>query len=189
MYEGVTEDLVRPVGQTVDWFLWDPAYFTANYSLIVDDIYDVSSSTFVEGDATPDYGRKWRDSFQLPVAMGQLIRSSNVMNERGFYVTDTLRLVVNVGEILEYLPALLDNPSSHIRDRIVYKNQVFVPTRVLPRGIYANNYAVVTIDCNQVNPEELVNDPQFSTYVPSLLGDNRTVGYGNGYYGSEAYGE
>ena len=121
--------------------------------------------------------------------MAQLTRSTNVMNERGFYVSDTLRLVVNVGEIERLIPGMMTNPSSHIKDRIVYRNQVFVPTRVLPRGIFANSYAVVTIDCNQVNPEELVNDPQFSFNASPAKTEPRLSIYGAGEYGSGIYGE
>jgi hypothetical protein len=121
--------------------------------------------------------------------MAQLMRSTNVMNERGYYVSDTLRLVVNVGEIQRLIPDVLAHPSAHIKDRIVYRGQVFLPTRVLPRGIFANNYAVVTIDCNQVNPEELVNDPQFSTFALPVKEEPRLAIYGAGDYGSGKYGD
>jgi hypothetical protein len=121
--------------------------------------------------------------------MAQIIRSSNVMNERGFYVTDTLRLVVNVGEIQRLIPGVLVDPSSHIKDRIVYRGEVFVPTRVLPRGSFGYNYAVVTIDCNQVNSEELVNDPQFQTYALPAATEPRLSIYGAGEYGSGNYGD
>jgi hypothetical protein len=85
------------------------------------------------------------------------------MNERGFYVTDTLRLVVAVEDLDRLLPDMVENPTDHIKDRVVFQGKVFVPTRVMPRGRYKDRYAVVTIDCNQVNEEELVNDPQFLT--------------------------
>ena len=86
------------------------------------------------------------------------------MNERGFYVTDTLRLVIAVDDLNRLLPDVVINPTQHIKDRIIFRNLVFVPTRVLPRGLYKERYSVVTIDCNQVNAEELVNDPQFQAY-------------------------
>ena len=110
-------------------------------------------------------GRKWKNPFEVPVIMAQQLRSTNIMNERGFYVTDTLRLVIAVEDVTRLLPQMMSDPSVHIKDRIVFQGEVFVPTRVLPRGRYANNYAVVTIDCNQLNTEELVNDPQFQAYV------------------------
>lgn len=145
------------MGSVVDWWVWDSAYLDAHPTDVVDDIYDTSNQGVGKG-------RKWKDSFELPVIMAQLIRSTNVLNERGFYVSDTLRLVIAVGDIERLLPAMLDDPSSHIRDRVVFQNEVFVPTRVLPRGRYLDNYAVITVDFNQVNAEELVNDSQFQQY-------------------------
>lgn len=182
LYEGMAEDLGGTVGTEVDWWQWSQSYLTDNYTSVVDDIYDVSSSV-VGG------GRQWSTAKKIPVVMAQLVRSTNVMNERGFYVTDTLRLVINIDTLIEYLPDVVDNPSAHIRDRIVYRGEVFVPTRVLPRGAFGTRYAVATIDCNQVNPEELVNDPQFQSYALNPTSEPRTLGYGSGAYGSEPYGE
>lgn len=156
--EGVVDELRDPVGSIVNWWVWDEANLDANPTEVFDDIYDVSSQE-------PGKGRSWKDPFELPVIMAQHLRSSNVMNERGFYVTDNLRLVVSVADLNRLLPDIVKNPTDHIKDRIVFHGDVFVPTRVLPRGRYADNYAVVTIDCNQVNGEELVNDPQFQNYA------------------------
>jgi hypothetical protein len=182
LYEGIAEDLGGTVGVQVDWFRWSDDYLTSNYTTIVDDIYDVSRQP-------ANQGRRWRLPFKMPAVMAQLIRSTNVMNERGFYATDTLRLVISVGDVQRLMPELLDNPNNHIKDRIIYRNEVFVPTRVIPRGAFGYRWAVVTIDCNQVNPEELVNDPQFQYYAQSSKADVRTIGYGNGTYGSDNYGE
>ena len=182
MYEGITEDLQGTVGVDVDWWRWSDTYLNDNYTDIVDDIYDVSSSTVAKG-------RRWVLPFKFPAVMAQFVRGTNVMNERGFYVADTLRIVLNVGEVNRLLPSLLTDSNSHIKDRIVYRGEVFVPTRVLPRGSFGYRWSVVTVDCNQLNPEELVNDPQFQKYALSSNEELRTIGYGNGYYGSDPYGE
>lgn len=154
MDEGIVDDLRDPVGTTVSWWVWDQAFLDANPNLVVDDIYDVSSQT-------PGEGRRWKTAFELPVIMAQQMRSTNIMNERGFYVTDTLRLVVSVSDVNLLLPDMITNPTTHIKDRVIFQDKAFVPTRVMPRGRYKERYSVVTIDCNQVNAEELVNDPQF----------------------------
>jgi hypothetical protein len=86
------------------------------------------------------------------------------MNERGLYTVDTLRLVLGVADVNRLLPNLISNPTFHIQDRIVFQEQVFIPTRVLPRGRYKDNYSVVTIDTTQCNSEELVNFQQFLEY-------------------------
>jgi hypothetical protein len=158
IYEGMGEELGATVGVDVSWFRWQEGFLEENYDDIVDPIYDVSSSE--EGK-----GRRWMLPFKMPAIMAQLIRSTNVMNERGFYVSDTLRLVISVGDVQRLLPELLGTPNKHIKDRIVYRGQVFVPTRVMPRGAFGYRWAVVTVDCNQVNSEELVNDPQFQNYA------------------------
>jgi hypothetical protein len=186
MYEGIAEDLGGTVGQEVDWFQWSATYLADNFNLVVDDIYDVSNAGFTDGVGN---GRRWALPFKLPVVMAQLIRSTNIMNERGYYVTDTLRLVLNVGDVQRLVPGMLSDPSSHIKDRIIYRGEVFTPTRVLPRGAFGYRFAVVTIDCNQVNPEELVNDPQFTNFASGVVEEPRLSTYGAGAYGSGAYGD
>ena len=168
IYEGIAEELGGTVGVDVDWFRWSDEYVETNYATVVDEIYDVSSS--VAGN-----GRRWRLPFKMPVVMAQFVRGTNVMNERGFYVTDTLRLVINVGDVQRLMPDLITNANNHIKDRILYRGEVFVPTRVLPRGSFGYKWAVVTVDCNQVNPEELINDPQFTTYALPVKADPRAV--------------
>lgn len=168
MQEGIAEDLGAMVGVEVDWYTWEEYFIDTNYTAVVDDTYDVSNSITVNG------GRRWAKPVKLPAVMAQFIRGTNVMNERGYYVTDTLRLVLNVGDVERLLPDILNNPSDHIKDRILYKGELFVPTRVLPRGAYGYRWSVVTIDCNQVNGEELVNDPQFLGLASPAIADRRT---------------
>jgi hypothetical protein len=182
MYEGMAEEIGGTVGQEVDWFRWQDYYLQENFTTVVDDIYDVSSSIAGQG-------RRWMLPFKMPSLMAQFVRGTNVMNERGFYVTDTLRLVLNVGDVERLLPTIITNSNNHIKDRILYRGQVFIPTRVLPRGSFGYRWSVVTVDCNQVNPEELVNDPQFQRYAAPVKADFRTIGYGSGGYGSDPYGE
>lgn len=158
MEEGVVDELRDPVGSVVQWWQWDYQLLADHPDEVIDPIYDVSSQ--VDG-----YGRRWITPIELPVIMAQQLRGTNIMNERGFYVVDTLRLVVSVADLNRLLPNIVSNPNFHIKDRVVFQSEVFVPTRVLPRGRYANFYSVVTIDCNLVNGEELVNDPQFQEYA------------------------
>jgi len=182
IYEGIAEDVGGTVGVDIDWFRWQEYYLNENFTDIVDDIYEVSSSE-------PGKGRRWMLPFKMPVLMAQLLRSTNIMNQRGFYVTDTLRLVLSAGDAQRLLPSLVgDNPSQHVKDRILYRGQIFSPTRVLPRGHFGYRWAVVTVDCNEVNPEELVNDPQFQRYALPPGVNIRQDGYNDGDYSSDSYG-
>jgi hypothetical protein len=156
--EGIVDELRDPVGTLVQWWLWDAEFYDNHPEEVLDPIYEVSNQ--IDGN-----GRKWHEPFEVPVIMAQQLRGTNVMNERGFYVVDTLRLVIAVNDVARLLPSILTDPNQHIKDRVVFQNEVFVPTRVLPRGRYGNNYSVVTIDCNMVNNEELVNDSQFQSFV------------------------
>lgn len=158
MEEGIVDELRQPVGTEVDWWVWDQTYTDTNPSIVFDPIYDTSNQT-------DGYGRRWKEPFKLPVILGQNLRGTNINNERGFYTTNTLRLVVAVADVNRLLPVMLTDPNNHIKDRCVFQNGVYVPTRVLPRGLYKNFYSVCTIDMNQVNPEELVNDSQFQQYA------------------------
>ena len=101
-----------------------------------------------------------------------------VQSDRGFYNTDQLTLIINVDVLEDHLnfpganaqnsPELANleiNPDSYIRDRIVFRNEVFSPVRVLPEGIIENNYTLLRVQCNQVNAEELVNDSQFKHFA------------------------
>jgi hypothetical protein len=168
MYESISEDLGGTVGVEVDWFRWSVDYLAENYADVVDDIYDTSSQVVGKG-------RRWANPFKMPVVMAQWVRGTNVMNERGFYVSDTLRIVMNVGDVQRMMPSLLTDSNTHIKDRVLYRGEVFVPTRVLPRGSFGYRWAVVTVDLNQVNPEELVNDPQFQAYADAPKVDPRSA--------------
>ena len=158
MEQGIVAELGNPVGTEVDWWVFDSAGLVTNSATWVDPIYDVSDQTVGQGIA-------WLQPVKLPVIMAQQLRGTNIMNERGRYIVDTLRLVVSVAEAKLFLPTLIDDPNIHIKDRVVFQDEVFIPTRVLPRGRYKNYYSVVTIDMNQCNPEELVNFKQFQDYA------------------------
>jgi hypothetical protein len=184
IYEGITEDLGWMVGTTVDWSVWDEDFIKNNYSDVVDDIYDVSSTVVGKG-------RRFKPPVKVDVVMARYVAGGNVMNTRGFYTTNTLRLVINMAEIMAKFPGFLttDDPSNHIKDHIVFNGEVYRPTVVMPRGHFSQRWAVVTIDCNQVNPEELVNDPQFLDEALPATSEPRTAIYGAGGYGTGKYGE
>lgn len=185
IYEGMREDLAHTVGTTVDWWVWNTAYIEGNYSDVVDPIYDVSITAPVGS------GRKWKEPIRVETLAAQFMTGSNTMNTRGFYTTDTLRLIISADEMYTKFPGFLsvDDPSDHIRDHIVFNGQVYRPTVVMPRGHFAQKWAVVTLQCNQVNPEELVNDPQFQQYALASTPEPRLGEYGAGGYSSGPYGD
>ena len=160
---GTTVELQKTVGTSVAWWLFDSA------NTVVDPVYDTGA---VSG------GRVWKNPLTIPVVSAQLEQGVTVQSDRGFYNTDRLTLIVNVDVIENSLnfyganannvPELANvelNPDFYLRDRIIFRNEVFTPTRVLPEGIIGSNYTLLRVICEQVNAEELVNDPQFQHYA------------------------
>ena len=156
--EGIVDELRSPVGTTVSWWIFDPNALASHLTTWVDPIYDVSSQT-------PGQGVRWNDPFDLPVIMAQHVRGDSSPNERGFYTTDTFKIVVAVADLNRMLPDMIANPTNHVKDHVVFNQIVFRPMQVNPLGRYAERYSVVQIDCNQINPEELQNYPQFQDYA------------------------
>jgi hypothetical protein len=169
IYGGMEVELADTVGVDLNWWRWDSEFLSENVSSIVDDIYDTSSQVSTTA------GRVWREPLTLQAVTAQIIRGSNAMNDLGFYVVDNLRIVFNVGQLRSVIPTMLTNPAQHIKDRIEYKGQIYTPTRVFPRGHFGDRWAVITVDCNHVSREELVNDPQFRSYASQDFVDLRNI--------------
>ena len=139
----MSQDLQRVVGQEVDWFVFDAA------ATVVDDIYDVGSN---------DGGRAWKAPFRMPVVNAYVFQNELYQNDRGFYNVDTLRLFINYDDVLRFLPTLETDPDPHLRDRVMFREQMYTPNRVFPKGQINMEYMVLTVDLTQVKPEEQVND-------------------------------
>lgn len=162
---GTTSELVQTVGTFVEWWIYDPT------STVIDPVYDVASDT-VGG------GRKWLNPLMIPVVNAHLEQGVTVQQDRGFYNTDQLTITINVDVIenhlnfyganasnIRELSTVEVNPDVYLRDRIVFRHEVFTPIKVLPQGIIKNNYTLLQITCEQVNAEELVNDSQFQHFA------------------------
>ena len=87
MRKGTSRDLQRPVGQTVDWYVYDDA------ASVMDAVYDVGASSG---------GRVWKAPLRLPVVNAYVFQSEMYQNDRGFYTVDTLRLYVNYDDVVRF---------------------------------------------------------------------------------------
>ena len=161
---GTSRELVRTIGYDIEWWLYRPELS------IVDPIYDV-------GDSGSDGGRRWHGPHHVMVINATLTQGMTIQTDEGFYNTDVLDITINMDVVegstlsgneslpipeLQYLPS---NPDAYLRDRIVFKNQVFSPKQIEPKGIITDDYTLFSIKCYQVNPEELINDPQFQQFA------------------------
>jgi len=151
--DGIDWDLKNPVGTNALWWVYDPTTST------VDPIYDTGFM---------DYGKSWRGPFNLPIVRAIWGQGEVPQDERGFYSADTLHLTVNGRDIDKIDPNVLNNPDIETRGRILWKGQVYRPQGVQQRGIIGERYTLVTIECKQVMPDEMVNDHQFLDYATSV---------------------
>ncbi len=162
---GTTKELVRTVGNVMEWWFYDQD------NTIVDPIYDVGSGGM-------GGGRRWKGPVQVPIVSGKLRQGVTVQNDRGLYNTDTLDLIINMdvvyngndlkgsnSTVIPELSRIETNPDHYLLDRIVFRNQVFVPRQISLDGLITDKYTLVAVSCLQVNPEELVNDAQFQAYA------------------------
>jgi len=147
---GITKDLRRPVGQDVEWWRRDKE------DTEVDDVYDVGS---VSG------GRIWHQGIIIPCVQAAIFQGVTLQDDRGFYNTDVLRVTINMEDVERLLSTMPANPDDYLRDRIVFRNQVFRPTHFYPRGLVSDQYTLFTLDAAQENPEEMINDSQFIQYA------------------------
>ena len=171
---GTTTELVKTVGTTIEWWEFDSANTT------VDPIYDVGGNSGA--------GRMWKTPLIIPVVNAHLEQGVSIQTDRGLYNADQLTIIINVdvienklnfyGANYNNIPELSNveiNPDTYLRDRIVFRHEVFTPIRVLPEGIIQNNYTLLRVQCNQVNAEELVNDSQFQHFANYSAFDPTTL--------------
>lgn len=165
---GIFADLTNPVGTTVLWYVFEPPtinattgqWVTSTTVTDVDPVYDVGSyKTNGTG------GRKWRDPVKIKAIRAVLKQGQAQLNQRGLYAPDVLHAVFDKEYLLRQIPDLFDFPDPLDRDRVVWKGQVYRPYLSQPEGIIAERYTLIGFDCQQVMPEEMINDPQFQAYA------------------------
>jgi hypothetical protein len=171
---GTTTEMVNTVGNVIQWWFYDET------NTLVDPIYDTGDNT--------NGGRLWIGPTLVPVINTSIMQGMTAQNDRGFYNTDILKITINIDMVEDHrrhygksastypnLTQMEINPDVYIRDRVVFRNEVWTPTQVSPLGLVTDRYTVMSITCNQVNSEELVNDPQFQQYANYSYFDRTVV--------------
>lgn len=168
IWDGISRELARPVGQDVKWYRYSDSEST------VHPVYDVGS---------PTGGRVFRDPITFPVTNAYVTQGQQFDNDRGMYMVDIMRLFINYEDVMREFPSLLTAPDEFIKDRIIFRGQAYVPNRVNPRGQVAYDYMTLTIDLIQVKPEESYNDVyverNFVLATPPGAPQNLVVTHGN----------
>lgn len=148
IHDGMQQDLQMPAGQWVDWWQWDSERSSR------DPIYDTAATS-------PPEGRIWLRPISIPCLTAHIYQGQTHPDERGFYNIDRLHLTIDMRTVWRFLPTLPEGADEHLKDRIVFRGQVYSPYQVWALGQVADSYTVLTVDLVQVKADELVNDPQF----------------------------
>ena len=152
---GIATDLQRPVGTFAKWWVFDPA------ASQMDDLYNVGSV---------DVGRRWKGPYNLPVIKARVKQGGIPQSDSGFYGADSLHLLLDAEEIERIAPNVLNNPDIQNRGRIEWKGQLYRSWFVQQAGIVSERFTLVIVECMQMMPEEIVNDPQFAQYASGEIG-------------------
>jgi hypothetical protein len=149
---GMATYLEQEVGQTVLWYVFDAA------GTEVDNTFDVGTD-YLPG------GRRWEPP--VPVKCINAIRTEGAKQfTDGEYTSDTIHLILSANTAQKVaMPDLIKTWPSHLRDRLVWQGTVYTPTRIELRGVLEESYTVIGIDLIQVNPDELIDDPDFARYA------------------------
>jgi hypothetical protein len=151
IHDAISKDLTEPVGSSVLWYQFDAL------ATVVDPIYDVGSSAGV--------GRLWKPAVNVDVIRAVIKHGTVEHSHEGFYNADSIHLTIDKEELSKALPSLFNNPDPLNRDRIIWQGQVYRPLLSQLRGIVLEKFTVVSLDCRQIMPEEMVNDSQFQAYA------------------------
>ena len=151
IFEGMKHDLQQFAGQQIPWYRFDAE------NSVQDPIYDVGNETG---------GRRFKKPFTLPCISSDLEEGVEVNSGQGSYTTDIAHLVVSYDQAEKAgMRGLAKNWRMYLGDRFVYNATVFQVRNIQVRGPLRDKYEVLGIDGWQVNPEELVNDPDFAKYA------------------------
>lgn len=162
IFEGTELDLQDFAGQTLLWYVFDPA------ASRVDPVFDVGSV---------GAGRVWKPPVALPVISVVRTEGAESANDQGFYVTDEIHVSVSMRQAENAgLNDLVARADRHLFDRFIWQRTVFSPVHIQARGLLGMRHVVAGIDAVEVNPEELVNDDQFAEYVPVVNPDDAPPG-------------
>ena len=151
IYEGMDRDLQKFAGQFIPWWRFDAE------NSVEDPIYDVGANTG---------GRRFKKPVIVPVISIDLQEGVEINTGEGQYTTDIAHLVVSYDAMEKVgLRNMAQKWREHYGDRFVYNGIVFQVRNIQIRGPVRERYEVLGIDGWQVNPEELVNDPDFAEYA------------------------
>lgn len=184
--------------------------------------YDQSSVDPVYGEASSPLGKIFFGPNLVPALHVIHVEGDNQNTDKGFYYNDELHVTISFDQVNRLgirADSLTTQTQSYLKDRVEYRGKIYRVTNIQILGQIQRKPIIVTIDCTQLQPDEMVNDIQFAQYVgninniksptnysptvidtlslhkelqqilPTLRDPNPTDGYGSGEYGESDYGE
>lgn len=141
----------RLVGDVMTYWRWD---------------YNASEMHPVYDEGT-GAGRVFNGPWQVPVIHVDHMETGNTTpRDSGLYVNDSLHIIAEFDQISK--TGLTDADIKHgtfQRDRVAYNNALFAVKRMDLQGQIRRRDIIVSITCEQIRDDELVNDPEFSAYM------------------------
>lgn len=162
----------REVGTIILWWEFDSADTTE------DDLYD-------EGSAVGQ--RRWYPPKKIPVYSVIRVDRTERPHAEGFYDANTVHFS---GLVEQWRRAGLTDPHNsqlHLFDRVKFGDAIYEIRQYQIHGRLHLLETTVGVDATQVNPEEVVNDPDFTAYFsPPASGPG--LGFGLGGFGEGGFG-
>jgi hypothetical protein len=110
--------------------------------------------------------RDWSDTpFWMPVIDAIREEGEQRFTQQGQYSTDRIHLVISYAQMTRSPITDPEDTERHLLDRFVYEGVVFSPTSWLKRGQIRGLDIVYGVDAAEVDPDELVYDPDFQQWA------------------------
>lgn len=145
-------------GDWIDYYRFD------SRATVVDSIYDEATGQ----------GRIYLPAVRIPVLHVTVLAGENQDSDTGFYFNDTLSIICAFDQFTRTGMDFADvEQGNYLKDRVYYNQKVFRAISMVPKGKIQQRPTMVSIDCTQLKPDELIDDTQFVPWSqqanPSLI--------------------
>jgi hypothetical protein len=120
-------------------------------------------------------GRQYFAPISVPAQHVIHIPGQNEYGEYGMYYNDTLTAFVSFQAFIGVGMTYADiETGNYLDDRVLYDRKIFRVVQIVNKGQIQQRDIIVTVNCQQMKPDELVDDPEFARW--SLGGPNDLTG-------------
>jgi hypothetical protein len=145
-------------GDTILYYKFNDAAST------IDPVYDEASITG---------GRAYYPALAVPCQHVIHVQGANEYGEYGMYYNDELDATISFAAFTGAGLRFADiETGNYLDDRVVYDRKVFRVTQILVRGQIQQRDVIIALRASQMKPDELVDDPLFSTWAQGGPDDN-----------------